>query len=130
MATILDGHAMARNAGARAPRSPSPPSASFVAGTIATILIALFGPRDGSAGPEVRPVEYFSLMLLGLVASVILASGSVFKAVLMILVGVFLGLVGPDANSPVPRLTFGVPRAGGGYQFVWRSQLASSGSLK
>ncbi len=117
VATILDGHAMAQRGRAGAALSIAA-IGSFVAGTIATILIALFGPAMAALALKFGPVEYFSLMLLGLVASVILASGSVFKAVLMILVGVFLGLVGPDANSPVPRLTFGVPALAEGINFV------------
>ncbi len=78
-----------RNAGARGAALSIAAIGSFVAGTIATILIALFGPAMAALALKFGPVEYFSLMLLGLVASVILASGSVFKAVLMILVGFF-----------------------------------------
>jgi putative tricarboxylic transport membrane protein len=85
---------------------------------VSTVLIALFGPAMAALALKFGPVEYFSLMLLGLIASVILASGSVFKAVLMILVGIYLGLVGPDANSPVPRLTFGIPSLAEGINFV------------
>jgi TctA family transporter len=117
VATVLDGHAMAQKGRAGAALCIAALS-SFVAGTVATVLIALFGPVMASLALKFGPVEYFSLMLLGLIASVILASGSVFKAVLMILVGIYLGLVGPDANSPVPRLTFGVPSLAEGINFV------------
>jgi putative tricarboxylic transport membrane protein len=117
VATVLDGYAMAQKGRAGAALSVAA-IASFVAGTVATILIALFGPAMAGLALKFGPVEYFSLMLLGLVASVILASGSVFKAILMIFVGIFLGLVGPDANSPVPRLTFGVPSLAEGINFV------------
>jgi TctA family transporter len=89
-----------------------------VAGTIATVLIAAFGPWLARLALQFGPVEYFSLMVLGLVASITLASGSIAKAVVMILVGMFLGLAGPDANSPLPRLTFGIPALAEGYNFV------------
>jgi putative tricarboxylic transport membrane protein len=117
VATVLDGYAMAQRGRAGAALCIAA-LASFVAGTVATVLIALFGPAMAVLALKFGPVEYFSLMLLGLIASVILASGSVFKAVLMILVGIYLGLVGPDANSPVPRLTFGIPSLAEGINFV------------
>ncbi len=117
VATVLDGYAMAQKGRAGAALSIAA-IASFVAGTIATVLIALFGPAMAALALKFGPVEYFSLMLLGLIASVILASGSVFKAILMIFVGIYLGLVGPDANSPVPRLTFGIPSLAEGINFV------------
>ncbi len=117
VATVLDGYAMAQKGRAGAALSIAA-IASFVAGTVATVLIALFGPAMAALALQFGPVEYFSLMLLGLIASVILASGSVFKAILMIFVGIYLGLVGPDANSPVPRLTFGIPSLAEGINFV------------
>ena len=117
VATVLDGYAMAQKGRAGAALSIAA-LASFMAGTVATVLIALFGPAMAALALKFGPVEYFSLMLLGLIASVILASGSVFKAILMIFVGIYLGLVGPDANSPVPRLTFGIPSLAEGINFV------------
>ncbi len=74
VATILDGHAMAQRGRAGAALSIAAVG-SFVAGTIATLLIALFGPAMAALALKFGPVEYFSLMLLGLVASIILASG-------------------------------------------------------
>jgi putative tricarboxylic transport membrane protein len=117
VATVLDGYAMAQKGRAGAALCIAA-VASFIAGTVSTVLIALFGPAMAALALKFGPVEYFSLMLLGLIASVILASGSVFKAVLMILIGIYLGLVGPDANSPVPRLTFGIPSLAEGINFV------------
>jgi putative tricarboxylic transport membrane protein len=117
VATVLDGYAMAQKGRAGAALCIAA-VASFVAGTVATVLIALFGPAMAALALKFGPVEYFSLMLLGLIASVILASGSVFKAILMICVGIYLGLVGPDANSPMPRMTFGIPALAEGINFV------------
>jgi putative tricarboxylic transport membrane protein len=117
VATVLDGYAMAQKGRAGAALSIAA-LASFVAGTVATLLIAVAGPLMAQLALKFGPAEYFSLMVLGLVASVILASGSLAKAIIMILAGVFLGLVGPDANSPMPRLTFGVPALAEGVNFV------------
>ncbi|MGQ3353186.1 MAG: tripartite tricarboxylate transporter permease [Phreatobacter sp.] len=117
VATVLDGYAMAQKGRAGAALSIAA-LASFVAGTVATLLIAVAGPLMAQLALKFGPAEYFSLMVLGLVASVILASGSLAKAIIMILAGAFLGLVGPDANSPMPRLTFGVPALAEGVNFV------------
>ena len=64
------------------------------------------------------PAEYFSLMVLGLVGAVVLASGSLIKAVGMILLGLLLGLVGTDVNSGVARFTFDIPELTDGIDFV------------
>jgi putative tricarboxylic transport membrane protein len=115
--TALDGYMMAQKGRAGAALAIAA-IASFIAGTVATFLMALFGPLLAKIALQFGPVEYFSLMLLGLVAAITLASGSLIKAVVMILVGVFLGLAGIDANAPLPRLTFGVPELADGINFV------------
>ena len=117
VATVLDGYAMAQKGRAGAALSIAA-IGSFVAGTASTLLIAAFGPWLARLALQFGPVEYFSLMVLGLVASITLAAGSIPKAVVMILVGMFLGLAGPDANSPTARLTFGIPSLAEGYNFV------------
>jgi len=117
VATTLDGYAMARNGRGGAALAIAA-IGSFFAGTVATLLIAMFGPGMAALALKFGPVEYFSLMLLGLVCSIVLASGSLFKAVVMIAFGMFLGLAGTDANSPLPRLTFGVMELTEGIDFV------------
>ena len=117
MATTLDGYAMAQRGRGGAALAIAA-IGSFVAGTVATLLIAAFGPGMASLALQFGPVEYFSLMLLGLVCSIVLANGSVFKAITMIVLGMFLGLVGADANSPMPRLTFGAMELADGIDFV------------
>jgi TctA family transporter len=57
------------------------------------------------------PAEYFSLMVLGLIGAIVLASGSILKAVGMILLGLLMGLVGTDVNSGVARFSFDIPGA-------------------
>ena len=117
VATVLDGYAMAQKGRAGAALTIAA-LASLFAGTVSTLLIAVGGPLMAQIALKFGPAEYFSLMLLGLVASVVLASGSIVKAIAMILAGVFLGLIGPDANSPVPRMTFGIPELSEGVNFV------------
>jgi len=117
VATTLDGYAMARNGRGGAALAIAA-IGSFVAGTAATLLIAMFGPGMAALALKFGPVEYFSLMLLGLICSIVLASGSLFKAVAMIVFGMFLGMAGTDPNSPMPRLTFGVMELTEGIDFV------------
>jgi putative tricarboxylic transport membrane protein len=117
VATTLDGYAMAQRGRGGAALAIAA-IGSFVAGTVATLLIAMFGPAMAALALKFGPVEYFSLMLLGLVCSMVLASGPLFKALLMIVFGMFLGLAGTDANSPMPRLTFGVMSLADGIDFV------------
>jgi TctA family transporter len=81
---------------------------SFFAGTVATIFVAGMGPPLAALAQQFNSEDYFSLMVLGLVTAVILAHGSVIKAVGMVLVGLLLGLVGTDTNSGITRYTFGI----------------------
>jgi putative tricarboxylic transport membrane protein len=64
------------------------------------------------------PAEYFSLMVLGLIGAVVLASGSLLKAVGMIVLGLLMGLVGTDVNSGVARFSFDIPELTDGIGFV------------
>jgi putative tricarboxylic transport membrane protein len=91
---------------------------SFFAGCVATMLVAvLSGPLTSVALMFGAP-EFFSLMVLGLVFAVVLASGSVLKAVAMILVGLLLSTVGADLQTGIPRLNFGVMELSDGVSFV------------
>lgn len=115
--TALDGYAMARN-GEAGKALATAALGSFFAGCAATLLLALFAPPLAVVALTFGPAEYFSLMVLGLVASVVLANGSVLKAVGMILLGLLLGLIGLDVNSGIPRFTFGMPQLYDGVNFV------------
>jgi TctA family transporter len=92
--------------------------ASFFAGTVATLLLAAFAPPLAEVAFKFGPAEYFSLMVLGLVGAVVLASGSLIKAICMILLGLLLGMVGTDVNSGVARFDFGVPELQDGLDFA------------
>jgi len=115
--TALDGYQMARNGQAGKALATAAIS-SFFAGTVATILLALAAPPLADMALEFGPAEYFSLMVLGLVASVVLASGSLLKAIGMVLLGLLLGVVGTDVNSGSARYTFDLPELADGINFV------------
>src|SRR5262249_1085816 len=72
---------------------------SFFAGCVSTTLIATFAPPLAKVGQSFGAPEYFSLMVLGLIAAVVLAHGSVVKAIAMIVLGLLVGLVGTDGNT-------------------------------
>lgn len=105
--TAIDGYQMARQGRAGAALAISA-IGSFFAGTVATFAIALFAPPLASIALKFGPAEYFSLMVLGLVTAIVLANGSVIKAVAMVVLGLLLGLIGTDVNSGFQRFTFGM----------------------
>jgi TctA family transporter len=115
--TALDGYQMARK-GRAGPALGISAIGSFFAGCVATIVIALFAPPLAEVALKFGPTEYFSLMVLGLVAAVVLAHGSLIKAISMVLLGLLLGLVGTDVNSGVARYSFGIPELSDGIGFV------------
>ena len=115
--TCIDGYQMARRGRAGAALATAA-LGSFFAGTVGTlILAALAGPMVELAF-KFGPAEYFSLMVLGLIGAVVLASGSLVKAIAMIVLGLLLGLVGTDVNSGVARFSFDVPELADGIGFV------------
>jgi TctA family transporter len=91
---------------------------SFFAGTVATFVIAFLAPPLATAALQFQSPEYFSLMVLGLVASVVLAQGSLIKALGMVVLGLLLGLVGTDVTSGTARFAFGRPELADGINFV------------
>ena len=115
--TTLEGYKMARNGRAGAALATSA-LGSFFAGTVATILVAASGPLLTSVALSFGPADYFSLMLLGLIISAVLAQGSVMKSIGMVVLGVALGLVGTDVQTGQQRFTFGVPELSDGIGFV------------
>ena len=106
--TCLDGYQMARQ-GFAGKALAIAALGSFFAGSVATFLIAGFAPPLAELALKFGPADYFSLMVLGLIAAVVLAHGSLIKAIGMIILGLLLGLVGTDVNSGVARYSFGLP---------------------
>ncbi len=115
--TCLDGYQMARQGRAGAALAVAA-LGSFFAGCIGTLTIAAFAPVLGALSEKFTSVEYFSLMVLGLLSAVVLAHGSVMKAIAMIFVGLLFGLVGTDVNSGTSRYTFGVSELWDGIGFL------------
>ncbi|MEW6449633.1 MAG: tripartite tricarboxylate transporter permease [Pseudomonadota bacterium] len=115
--TCLDGYQMARKGRAGAALAIAALGSLF-AGTVATGLIAIASPPLSRLALQFLAAEYFSLMVLGLVGSIVLAHGSLLKAVAMVLLGLLLGLVGTDVNSGHERFTFDLPVLGDGIGFV------------
>jgi TctA family transporter len=115
--TALDGYQMARR-GQAGKALATAALGSFFAGTVCTFLIAVAAPPLAELALKFGPAEYFSLMVLGLVASIVLASGSLLHALGMIMLGLLLGLVGTDVNSGITRFTFDRPELSDGINFV------------
>ncbi len=114
--TCIDGYQMARQGRAGAALAIAA-IGSFFAGTVCTLIVAMFGPPLANMALEFGSPEYFSLMLMGLVTAAVLAQGDMLKSLAMVVLGLLLGIVGSDVDSGVKRFCFGVLRAGGRDRF-------------
>jgi TctA family transporter len=115
--TAIDGHQMARQ-GRAGPALATAAIGSFFAGSVATLILAIAAPPLTRIALQFGSAEYFSLIVLGLVASVALAHGSIVKALAMIVLGLLFGMVGQDLYSGQPRFTFGFFELYAGINFV------------
>jgi TctA family transporter len=115
--TCIDGHQMARQGRAGAALAVAA-LGSFFAGTVATAVIATLAPPLAKIGQSFGAPEYFALMVFGLFAAVVLAHGSVIKAIAMIILGLLLGLVGTDGQTGGQRFTFGINMLSDGIDFA------------
>lgn len=115
--TCLDGYQMARK-GRAGPALAIAALASLFAGIFATFFIVMLAPPLAKIALAFGATEYFSLMVLGLIAAIVLASGSVLKALGMITLGLLLSMVGTDVNSGAMRFTLGLPQLVDGIDFV------------
>ncbi|MBA3591362.1 tripartite tricarboxylate transporter permease [Methylibium sp.] len=115
--TAIDGYAMARQ-GRAGPALAAAGLGSFFAGSVATLVIAAFAPPLTELAFKFGPAEYFSLMVVGLIGAVVLASGSLIKALGMIVLGLLLGQVNTDVISGTPRFSFGIPELTDGISFI------------
>ena len=115
--TTLDGHQMAKRGRAGVALATAG-IGSFFAGCVATLILAAFAAPLAEVAFKFGPAEYFSLMVVGLIGAVVLASGSLVKAIGMIVLGLLLGLVGTDVNSGAARFSFDVPELTDGLSFV------------
>ncbi|KQT42992.1 hypothetical protein ASG43_15755 [Aureimonas sp. Leaf454] len=115
--TALDGYQMARK-GRAGPALATAALGSFFAGTVATFILVLAAPPLAAVALSFSAPEYFSLIILGLLASIALAQGSILKALAMIVLGLLLGTVGQDGFDGTPRYSLGFPELYGGINFV------------
>jgi putative tricarboxylic transport membrane protein len=115
--TAIDGHELARQ-GRAGPALATAAIASFVAGTVGTLVLFLFAPPLASFALTFGSAEFFSLVVLGLVVSTALARGSTLRALAMILLGLLFGTVGQDLFTATPRFTFDNRELYGGINFV------------
>ncbi|MDZ4102029.1 MAG: tripartite tricarboxylate transporter permease [Hydrogenophaga sp.] len=115
--TVIDGYQMARK-GRAGPALAAAGLGSFFAGCVGTLVLAAFAPPLTEVALSFGPSEYFALMVLGLIGAVVLASGSLLKALAMIVLGLLIGLVGTDVNSGVARFSFDIPELTDGINFV------------
>jgi TctA family transporter len=115
--TVIDGYQMARK-GRAGPALAAAGLGSFFAGCVGTLVLAAFAPPLTEVALSFGPAEYFSLMILGLIGAVVLASGSLVKALAMIVLGLLVGLIGTDVNSGVARFSFDIPELTDGVNFV------------
>jgi putative tricarboxylic transport membrane protein len=115
--TCLDGYQMAREGRAGAALAVAA-LGSFFAGCVGTLVVAGFAPILAAFSEKFTSVEYFSLMVLGLLSAVVMAQGSLIKAIAMIFVGLLFGLSGTDVNTGTARYTFGVSELFDGIGFL------------
>jgi putative tricarboxylic transport membrane protein len=115
--TALDGYQMARK-GRAGPALAAAGIGSFFAGTVGTLVLAAFAVPLTKVAFNFGPAEYFSLMTLGLIGAVVLGSGSVIKALAMVILGLLIGMVGMDVNSGIARFSLGIPELSDGVSFI------------
>jgi putative tricarboxylic transport membrane protein len=115
--TAIDGYQMARQGRAGAALAAAG-LGSFFAGCVGTIIIAAFAPPLTELAFKFGPAEYFSLMVLGLIGAVVLASGSLIKAIAMIILGLLLAQINTDVISGTARYSFDIPELTDGIGFV------------
>ena len=115
--TCLDGYPMSRQ-GRAGPALFITSIASFVGAGVGTILMVVLAPPLARFALSFQSAEYFSVMLLGLVAAGTIGRGRRVKSVAMVVLGLILGLIGIDTNTGQFRYTFDVPNLYDGFPIV------------
>ena len=115
--TAIDGHELAKK-GMAGTALGIAAIGSFIAGTIATLIIAAIGAPLTRLALLFGPAEYFALMVFGLGLAIVLARGSVLKAVIMVVLGLLLATVGTDLETGQDRLTLGIAELSDGIDFA------------
>jgi putative tricarboxylic transport membrane protein len=117
MVTAMEGNTMARN-GRAGPALATAAIGSFVAGTIATVLLTLFAPLMANFALQFGPAEYFMIMALAFTTVSAVIGASVLKGMTSLFIGLGVGLIGIDAVSGVVRYTAGIPELFDGIDVV------------
>ena len=115
--TCIDGHAMAREGRAGVALAVAA-IGSFIGGTVGTLLLAALSTPLAAIAARFEAADYAALMACGLVTAIVLAHGSLLKAIAMVVAGLLLGAVGLDVTTGQPRFTFGIPQLLDGIGFV------------
>ncbi len=115
--TCIDGYQMARQ-GKAGPALAIAAIGSFFAGTVCTLVIALFGPPIAEMALKFASPEYFSLMMMGLIVAAVLAPGDMVKSLAMVFLGLLIGCVGTDVDSGWRRFSFDIIELTDGIGFV------------
>jgi putative tricarboxylic transport membrane protein len=108
IATALEGNRMAKN-GRAGPALATSAIGSFVAGTIAVVLLTLLAPVVVEVALKFGPAEYFALMVFAFTTVAAVLGASTTRGLASLFVGLMLGLVGIDSQTGQPRFAFGVP---------------------
>ena len=109
IATALEGNRMAK-AGRGAAALATAAIGSFVAGTIATLLLSLVAPQVVRLSVELGPADYVALMVLAFITVSAVLGSSVVRGLASLCIGLVLGLVGIDAQTGQARFTLGIPQ--------------------
>ena len=115
--TCIDGYQMAKQ-GKAGPALAIAAIGSFFAGTVCTLIIAMFGPPIAEMALKFASPEYFSLMMMGLIVAAVLAPGDMVKSLAMVFLGLLLGCIGTDVDSGWRRFSFDIIELTDGIGFV------------
>jgi putative tricarboxylic transport membrane protein len=115
--TCLDGYQMAKQGRAGAALSVAA-IGSWIAGTLAVVLLAAFAPALAKFALRFGPPEYFGLAMMAFGMLTVFGGGDPFKIIISTLVGLFLAIIGLDVVSGAPRFSFGIPQLLGGIDFI------------
>jgi putative tricarboxylic transport membrane protein len=115
--TAIEGNKMAR-AGRAAQALATAAIGSFVAGTIATLLLALLAPSVADLAVEVSPADFFAIMVLAFIAVTSVLGSSRVRGLAALGLGLTIGLIGIDRTSGQQRLTFGIAELADGIDVV------------
>jgi len=115
--TALEGNKMAK-AGRGAAALATAAIGSFVAGTIATVLLTVLAPTIADLAVTLGPPDYFALMVVAFITVAALLGSSISRGLASLALGLFLGLVGTDTLTGQPRLTLGLSTLSDGIDVV------------